>query len=216
MIASDANQVLDQPDQQLLNLIPASRSVTIESVSKLRRICMEFLAACISWDQFRCLPFCLPSCQALPFLALSLSVLLHLALPPLQAHSSILPFLLCHLLPCPALSWSATSCPVLSLPALHALPPQPCCSPPRLPGHAGFPALHHLPLEEECICTTYQHCSISVSCLISLQHETLLHVILFSACLLQPCSNGTQQDCLHHTFHSSDSRHQSFSVWCLY
>ena len=64
LIASDANQVLDQPDQQLLNLIPASRSVTIESVGKLRRFCMEFLAACISWDQFRCPLFPLP-CPAL-------------------------------------------------------------------------------------------------------------------------------------------------------
>ena len=53
LIASDANQVLDLADQQLLNLIPASRSVTTESVSKLRRVCMEFLAVCISWDQFR-------------------------------------------------------------------------------------------------------------------------------------------------------------------
>ena len=73
MIASDANQVLDQPDQQLLNLIPASRSVTIESVGKLRRFCMEFLAACISWDQFRCLSALCPAllsgvmpCPALP------------------------------------------------------------------------------------------------------------------------------------------------------
>ncbi|KAL0020642.1 hypothetical protein WJX79_010395 [Trebouxia sp. C0005] len=52
LIASDAFQVLELGDQQLLNLIPASRSVTTESVGKLRRVCMEFLAACISWDQF--------------------------------------------------------------------------------------------------------------------------------------------------------------------
>ena len=53
LIASDAFQVLELGDQQLLNLIPASRSVTTESVGKLRRVCMEFLAACISWEQFR-------------------------------------------------------------------------------------------------------------------------------------------------------------------
>ena len=53
LIASDAYQVLELGDQQLLNLIPASRSVTTESVGKLRSACMEFLAACVSWDQFR-------------------------------------------------------------------------------------------------------------------------------------------------------------------
>ena len=68
LIASDAFQVLELGDQQLLNLIPASRSVTTESVGKLRRVCMEFLAACISWDQFRCcpvLPLTAPPCLAL-------------------------------------------------------------------------------------------------------------------------------------------------------
>ena len=96
LIASDANQVLDQPDQQLLNLIPASRSVTIESVGKLRRFCMEFLAACISWDQFRCLS---PLCPAL-----------------LCCQQS------CLTLPCPALPCSAISSPASPCPALPALP----------------------------------------------------------------------------------------------
>ena len=68
LIASDAFQVLELGDQQLLNLIPASRSVTTESVGKLRRVCMEFLAACISWDKFRSCP-ALP-CPALPCPAL--------------------------------------------------------------------------------------------------------------------------------------------------
>lgn len=143
LIASDANQVLDQPDQQLLNLIPASRSVTIESVSKLRRVCMEFLAACISWDQFRC-----PCCLFLP-------------VPVLPGPALCLPFwpffgpCLCLVLLC-ACPFALQFCPCLALSCLvlttlsctsllpqfhyYALPCQPAL--PSVPCHAYFcPAL---------------------------------------------------------------------------
>lgn len=187
MIASDANQVLDQPDQQLLNLIPASRSVTIESVGKLRQFCMEFLAACISWDQFRCtlhrppcsaLPCCCQSCvapspgPALPCPAVQSPVLPLPALPCCSQSSIIcgaLPLLLCY---------PSNLCPTVHS---HVLPLQPLLCPallltalclPLAPALPSFPKLSNnnlfssLPGMLSCIyggdhCTCRNACNLS-------------------------------------------------------